>query len=162
MARLSHPNIVTVHEMGVDGENVYLVMELLLGGSLIERVESGGALPPRMAVDAALAVASGLQLAHAHGIVHRDIKPHNVMLTVKGQVKIMDFGLASLAGRSKITKSGTTLGTPSYMAPEQLEAGAGSRTLTLGEQALDLAGQVGIAQVGGRGRRGHAHVVRAS
>ena len=78
-------------------------------------------MPLSEALSNAIQIAEGLQEAHEKGIVHRDIKPHNVMLTAKGQLKIMDFGLASLAGRSKLTKSGTTLGTPAYMAPEQLE-----------------------------------------
>ncbi len=90
------------------------------GPSLAKKVKERP-LPLDEALDIACQIGEGLLEAHEKGIVHRDIKPQNIMLTAKGQVKIMDFGLASLAGRSKLTKSGTTLGTPAYMAPEQLE-----------------------------------------
>ncbi len=96
-------------------------MAFIDGPSLADKIKERP-LPLDEALRITIQIAEGLHEAHEKGIIHRDIKPHNVMLTAKGQVKIMDFGLASLAGRSKITKSGTTLGTPAYMAPEQLEA----------------------------------------
>ena len=96
-------------------------MAYIDGPSLADKIKERP-LPLDEALGIAIQVADGLQEAHEKGIVHRDVKPQNIMLTTKGQVKIMDFGLASLAGRSKLTKSGTTLGTPAYMAPEQLEA----------------------------------------
>jgi serine/threonine-protein kinase len=107
-----------IHEE--DGET-FLAMAFIDGPSLAEKIKQR---PLRLeeALDIAVQIGEGLKEAHEKGLVHRDIKPQNIMLTAKGQVKIMDFGLASLAGRSKLTKSGTTLGTPAYMSPEQLQA----------------------------------------
>ncbi len=96
-------------------------MAFVEGPSLADKIKERP-LPLDEALEVAIQIAEGLREAHEKGIVHRDVKPQNIMLTLKGQVKIMDFGLASLGGRSKLTKSGTTLGTPAYMAPEQLEA----------------------------------------
>ncbi len=119
-ASLDHPNICAVHGIHEEGGETFIAMAFINGPSLAAKIKERP-LPIEEALDFAIQIAEGLQEAHENDIVHRDIKPHNVMLTVKGHVKIMDFGLASLAGRSKITKSGATLGTPAYMAPEQLE-----------------------------------------
>ena len=119
-ASLDHPNICAVHGIHEEQGQTFIAMAFIDGPALADKIKERP-LPLGEALSFAIQIAEGLQEAHEKGIVHRDIKPHNVMLTSKGQVKIMDFGLASLAGRSKLTKSGTTLGTPAYMAPEQLE-----------------------------------------
>jgi len=121
-ASLDHPNICQVFGIHEEQGQTFIAMAFIDGPALADKIKERP-LPLDEALGFTIQIAEGLQEAHEKGIVHRDIKPHNVMLTAKGQVKIMDFGLASLAGRSKLTKSGTTLGTPAYMAPEQLEAG---------------------------------------
>lgn len=117
-AALSHPNITTVYEIDdADGET-FIVMEYVEGSTLKEKIEKGP-LRIKEAIKIAIQIAEGLQAAHEKGIVHRDIKSTNVMLTGKGQAKIMDFGLAKMAAMSRVTKEGTTLGTIAYMSPEQ-------------------------------------------
>jgi len=123
-ARLDHPNICAVHEIGetADG-SLYIVMACYEGETLRERLR-GGALIWQEAAGLVMQAAAGLSEAHAQGIVHRDIKPANLFVTAKGQVKILDFGLAKLSGASALTKSGSTLGTAAYMSPEQVAGGA--------------------------------------
>ncbi len=119
-AKLDHPNICTVHEIDeVDGRT-FIVMAFLEGQPLGERIKDGPLKLPE-ALSVAIQMAEGLEAAHEKGITHRDIKPDNVMLMAgsRGLVKLMDFGLAQLAGSSKFTREGTTLGTPIYMSPEQ-------------------------------------------
>ncbi len=120
MARLKHPHIVTVYDVGVDsdGERVYMVMETLEGGSVMDRVKHSGPLPARMASATVQALLAGLGEAHAHGVVHRDVKPHNVLASKEGVPKLIDFGIAQNADRS-LTKTGAVIGTWAYMAPEQ-------------------------------------------
>ena len=118
-ARLDHPNICTVYEVGESDGQLFLAMACYEGQTLRERLKEGP-LPWAEAAGLALQAAAGLSEAHAHGIVHRDIKPANLFLTNKGQVKILDFGLAKLTGASVLTASGSTLGTAAYMAPEQV------------------------------------------
>jgi tetratricopeptide (TPR) repeat protein len=113
VARLNHPNIVTLHDFGRGPNGPYLIFELLRGTTLAERLQAG-ALPLRDAVDVAVDVARVLAHAHAAEVVHRDLKPANVFLSHDGTVKVLDFGLAHLFGRA-----GPNGGTPSYMAPEQ-------------------------------------------
>ena len=119
-ASLDHPNICQVYGIHEDKGETFIAMAYIDGPSLADKIKERP-LPLKEALDIAVQIAEGLQEAHEKGIVHRDIKPHNVMLTAKGQVKIMDFGLAAVTGRSRLTKTGTTLGTPAYMAPEQLK-----------------------------------------
>ena len=119
-ASLDHPNICQVFGIHEEDGETFIAMAYVDGPSLAEKIKERP-LPLDESLSIAAQIAEGLNEAHEQGVVHRDVKPHNVMLTSKGQVKIMDFGLASLAGRSKLTKSGTTLGTPAYMSPEQLE-----------------------------------------
>jgi len=117
-AALNHPNICTIHEIDEAEGHLFIAMEFVEGQSLKEKIEAGP-LKLDEALGIAMQVAEGLQAAHEKQITHRDIKPANIMLTPKGQVKIMDFGLAKLAERSALTKEGTTLGTVAYMSPEQ-------------------------------------------
>ena len=116
---LDHPNICTIHEINetADGQ-LYLVMAHYEGETLKERI-ARGPLPLDDAIDVATQVGQGLAKAHAAGIVHRDIKPANLMVTADGTVKILDFGLAKLAGSEGVTQTGTTVGTVAYMSPEQ-------------------------------------------
>ena len=106
-AGLSHPNICTVYE--VDEENGFLAIELVEGLSLKDKI-AAHPLPLEEALGIAVQISHGLEAAHEKGIVHRDIKPANILLTSKGQVKITDFGLATLSDRTRITKSGVALG----------------------------------------------------
>ena len=128
VAALSHPNICTIHEIDEADGRTFLALEFIEGESLQARIEAGP-LPLKDALDLARQVADGLQAAHEKGIVHRDIKPGNLLITPKGQLKILDFGLALLTESSKLTQLDTTLGTIAYMSPEQtMAAGTDSRT----------------------------------
>ena len=116
---LDHPNVGTIHEIAdaPDGQ-MFIVMAYYQGETLKQRIERGP-LPVKEAVDIAAQIALGLAKAHSQGIVHRDIKPGNVMVTKDGLVKIIDFGLAKLGGLTKITQTHTTMGTVAYISPEQ-------------------------------------------
>lgn len=117
-AELSHPNIATIHEFDEVEGKPFLVLEYLRGQTLQQRV-ARGPLPIDDVLRIGCALASGLAEAHAHGVVHRDIKSANVMLTEKGEVKILDFGLSHRDDATQLTRPGTTLGTIGYMSPEQ-------------------------------------------
>lgn len=117
--RLTHPHIVTVYDFGEERDIAYLAMELLKGTELRTRMQEG-AIPVIEAVDIAGQVAEGLGFAHEHGVVHRDIKPGNIMLLARGQAKIMDFGIARTRASDHKTSTGVVLGTPKYMSPEQV------------------------------------------
>jgi eukaryotic-like serine/threonine-protein kinase len=120
VAKLSHPNIVTVIDRGDDGGRQYIVFEHVEGENLKELVVRSGRLPVRRALELALDVAGGLAFAHDHGLVHRDVKPQNVLLSREGEVKVTDFGIArSLHMEHGVTQTGTVLGTGEYLAPEQ-------------------------------------------
>jgi serine/threonine protein kinase len=118
-ARLSGPHIAAVYDFGRSEGRPYMVMELVRGETLVDRLTREGPLPPQEAARIATQVAEALEEAHAAGIVHRDVKPGNLMLTPAGDVKVMDFGIAAAAWAVRITTSGLVLGTPSYLAPEQ-------------------------------------------
>jgi serine/threonine-protein kinase len=120
--KLNHPNIVTVYDFGEEDGVAYLAMELVEGTDLRERLKDakGEGLPAADAVDIAQQVAEGLGYAHERGIVHRDVKPGNIMLQPRGQAKIMDFGLARMRVADHKTSTGMVLGTPKYMSPEQV------------------------------------------
>ncbi len=119
-AALDHTNICTVYEVDEAEEKTFISMAYIEGQSLREKIEKGP-LELDEALDIAIQVAEGLEEAHKKGVVHRDIKSANIMVTGKGQAKIMDFGLAKVAGGSLVTKEGTTLGTVAYMSPEQAQ-----------------------------------------
>jgi serine/threonine protein kinase len=122
--RLSHPCIVTVYDVGEENGRVYLAMELLEGPTLAEVLARVGSLPPDQAEAVLTQVAEALAAAHAQGVVHRDIKPDNCFWLPDGRVKVADFGIARVGNRSSRTLTGTVLGTPGYMAPEQVRGQA--------------------------------------
>ncbi len=118
---LDHPNICTIYEIDeTEDEQMFIAMAYYEGESLKDRIERGP-VPLDEAVHIAIQISEGLAKAHAKGIIHRDIKPANILLTEDGLVKIVDFGLAKLAGRTMLTKEGTALGTVAYMSPEQAQ-----------------------------------------
>jgi eukaryotic-like serine/threonine-protein kinase len=117
-AALDHPNICTVHEFDETEESTFISMAYVEGLSLKKRIESGP-IEMEEALKIAAQAAEGLQEAHKKGVVHRDIKSGNIMVADRGQVKIMDFGLARTADKTLLTKEGTTMGTIAYMSPEQ-------------------------------------------
>ena len=117
--KLTHPNIVTIYDYGEEEDLAYMAMELLEGSDLRSRMRRKE-IPPMEAVEIALQVADGLGFAHEHGVVHRDIKPGNIMLLERGAVKIMDFGIARMRFADHKTSTGMVLGTPRYMSPEQI------------------------------------------
>jgi serine/threonine-protein kinase len=120
VAKLSHPNIVTVIDRGDDDGRQYIVFEHVDGENLKELVLRSGRLSVRRALELALSVADGLAFAHDRGLVHRDVKPQNVLLSSEGEVKVTDFGIArSLHMEHGVTQTGTVLGTGEYLAPEQ-------------------------------------------
>lgn len=120
-AALDHPNICTIHEIDQADEQIFIVMGFVEGRSVKDKTASGP-LKIDQAIDIAIQTAEGLREAHEKGIVHRDIKSGNIMVTEKGQVKIMDFGLAQIGKGEFPDKKGTTLGTAAYMSPEQVRA----------------------------------------
>jgi serine/threonine protein kinase/Tfp pilus assembly protein PilF len=116
---LDHPNICTIYEIGeTDDEQLFIAMAYYDGENLKNKIERAP-LTVEKAVDLGIQVAQGLSKAHEQGIVHRDIKPANIMVTEDGLIKILDFGLAKLSDQSRVTRTGTTYGTTSYMSPEQ-------------------------------------------
>jgi eukaryotic-like serine/threonine-protein kinase len=117
-ASLSHPNITPIYAIEEAGDELFIAMEYIAGQDLKRRI-AGTPMPAASAVAIAEQIALGLQAAHRRGIVHRDVKSANIMLTDEGQVKIMDFGLAKVAGMAGVTAVGSTLGTTAYMSPEQ-------------------------------------------
>jgi serine/threonine protein kinase len=117
-AALDHPNICTVHEIDEANGQTFIAMAYVDGQSLREKTELGP-LKIEEALSLGADIARGLQAAHEKGIVHRDIKSANILVTEKGHARITDFGLAKLAGSTRVTKTGTTVGTVAYMSPEQ-------------------------------------------
>ena len=119
-AGLSHPNICTIHEIDDSHGQTFIAMEYIKGESLKEKI-ARGPLELKEVIQIGIQAAEGLYEAHRKKMIHRDIKSANIMITENNRVKIMDFGLAKLSGRTKITKTGTTVGTISYMSPEQVK-----------------------------------------
>ena len=117
---LNHPNIVTIHDVGKAGDVVFMAMEYIEGVELRTLIGEGRALRVAQAVSIAAQVAEGLAYAHQRGVVHRDIKPANIMVVANGPVKITDFGIARMRGSGDLTQTGTLLGSPKYMSPEQV------------------------------------------
>lgn len=120
-AALSHPNVVGVFDTGSDDGTHYIVMEYVKGKTLAQAIKADAPLLPRRAAEIAEATATALAFAHKVGIVHRDVKPGNVMLTTSGEVKVMDFGIARAASSDSLTQTASVMGTASYFSPEQAQ-----------------------------------------
>jgi eukaryotic-like serine/threonine-protein kinase len=118
--RLSHHNIVTIYDVGKSGDVAYIAMEFLLGRELRDILNEKPLLPLAQVLDIVGQVAQGLAYAHEHGIIHRDVKPSNIMIVQDGHVKITDFGIARMASAAVRTQTGMVLGSPKYMSPEQV------------------------------------------
>ncbi len=118
-ARLNHPNIMTIYDVGEDGDNDYIVVELVTGRPLYEYIPS----PPQQVAEIGQQICLALDYAHRAGIIHRDIKPANIYVTEEGGIKIMDFGLAIPieGGQKRLTAAGSIIGTPAYLSPEQAQ-----------------------------------------
>ncbi len=121
MATLEESRVVRVFDMGEDDGRVYIVMELVDGGSLVDRLNGGGPLPPQLAAQVGVQIAESLHVAHQAGVIHRDIKPHNILLTRTGEIRITDFGIAQVNSDegAGMTRTGAVMGTWGFMAPEQ-------------------------------------------
>ena len=122
-AKLSHPNIVSIYDVGVEGDIYYIVMEYIKGKTLKEVIREKGKLSFEETVDYSIQIAEALAHAHANHIVHRDIKPHNIMITEDGRVKVTDFGIARAATSSTVTNTNNVLGSVHYFSPEQAKGG---------------------------------------
>jgi eukaryotic-like serine/threonine-protein kinase len=120
-ARLSHPNVVQVFDAGEEDERPYIVMEYVPGRTVADELRSSGKLEAARVVDLALQVCGGLELAHSSGLVHRDVKPQNLLVRDDGTVKIADFGIARAVEATNLTQIGSILGTAAYLSPEQAE-----------------------------------------
>ena len=127
-AALNHPNIVSIYDRGEAEDTYYIAMEYLDGRTLKELIVGRGAAPINVAVEYARQILSALRFAHRHGIVHRDIKPHNVLVDREGRVKVTDFGIAR-AGTSQMTEAGSIVGTAQYLSPEQARGRRGRPAL---------------------------------
>jgi beta-lactam-binding protein with PASTA domain len=123
-ANLNQTNIVNVYDWGIENSTYYLVMEYVEGRDLKDIILQGGQLLPERAVEIAISICLALEAAHAHGIVHRDIKPHNIIVTYDNKIKVMDFGIARTTGGSAMTETGTIMGTAQYISPEQAQGRA--------------------------------------
>ncbi|MBN1137623.1 MAG: protein kinase [Anaerolineae bacterium] len=119
-AQLSHPNVVTIYDVGEQAGIHYIAMEYLEGGSLLDRL-ARGPLSPEEALQIVEQVGGALDFAHSRGLIHRDIKPGNILFSADGRPKVTDFGIARAGDTSRLTRSGTLLGTPEYMSPEQAQ-----------------------------------------
>ncbi|MGH2597234.1 MAG: Stk1 family PASTA domain-containing Ser/Thr kinase [Actinomycetota bacterium] len=121
-ARLNHPNIVGIYDSGADGETQFIVMEFIEGRTLADFMSAGGRFTPEHAVEVTEKICNALAYAHVAGVIHRDIKPANVMVTRKGEVKVMDFGIARIvAGPQTAPQTSAVLGTAAYISPEQAQ-----------------------------------------
>lgn len=140
-ANLSHPNIVNIYDWGREAETYYIVMEYVNGTDLKSLVAQRGPLDPLKVAEYGQQVCAALSVAHGYDVIHRDIKPHNIVLTPDGTVKVMDFGIAR-AGNTTMTQTGSVLGTAQYISPEQAQGkalGAASDLYSLGVTLYELA-----------------------
>ncbi len=123
-ANLNHPNIVNIYDWGQQDDTYYIVMEYVEGKNLKEIINAQGPLSPKKTMDIALQAGSALEFAHRNSVIHRDIKPHNIVTTPQGDVKVMDFGIARAGADSSLTQTGSVLGTAQYISPEQAQGRA--------------------------------------
>lgn len=140
-ANLSHPSIVNIYDWGRDDETYYIVMEYVNGTDLKSLVEQRGAMDPVKVAEYGMQACAALAVAHGYDIIHRDIKPHNIVITPDGTVKVMDFGIAR-AGNTTMTQTGSVLGTAQYISPEQAQGralGPASDLYSLGVTLYELA-----------------------
>ncbi|HWE64772.1 MAG TPA: protein kinase, partial [Chloroflexota bacterium] len=140
-ASLSHPNVVGVFDVGQEGQLHYIVMELVDGQTLKDAITTTRPFPVAEALRIAIEVCAALSAAHARGMVHRDIKPQNILLTADGQVKVADFGIARRGANTALTQTGTVLGSVHYLSPEQArgqEAGPRSDLYSLGVTLFEM------------------------
>ena len=126
MARLKDPGLVAVYDQGLDARHPFLVMELVEGGTLRELLAERGPMPPHAVAAVLRPVLGGLAAAHRAGLVHRDVKPENVLISDEGEVKIADFGLVRAVAAAGITSTSVILGTAAYLSPEQVRDGNAS------------------------------------
>lgn len=124
VARLKDPGLVAIYDQGLDGNHPFLVMELVEGGTLRELLRERGPMPPHAAAAVLRPVLGGLATAHHAGLVHRDVKPENVLISDAGEVKLVDFGLVRAVAEAGITSTSVILGTAAYLSPEQVSSGA--------------------------------------
>jgi len=139
-ANLSHPSIVNIYDWGRDDETYYIVMEYVNGTDLKTLIEDHGALDPMKAAEYGMQACAALAVAHGYDIIHRDIKPHNIVIAPDGTVKVMDFGIAR-AGNTTMTQTGSVLGTAQYISPEQAQGrtlGPASDLYSLGVTLYEL------------------------
>src|SRR5438132_7819569 len=129
-AALSHPNVVSIYDRGDAEGTYYIAMEYLDGRSLKELIVARGPAPVNVAIDYARQILAAISFAHRHGIVHRDIKPHNVLVDAEGRLKVTDFGIAR-AGASQMTEAGSIIGTAQYLSPEQAKGAPVDQTSDL-------------------------------
>ncbi|GBG56169.1 serine/threonine protein kinase [Sporomusaceae bacterium FL31] len=123
-AKLSHPNIVNMYDVGCDDETYYIVMEYISGETLKERIQANGPLPVELAIRIALEIAEALEHAHQNNLIHCDIKPHNILVTRSGRIKVTDFGIARAVTSATMTHTGTIIGSVHYFSPEQAKGSA--------------------------------------
>jgi len=141
IARLKSPGLVAIYDQGNDTAHPFLVMELVTGGTLRELLRERGPMPPHAVVAVLAPVLSGLGAAHRAGLVHRDVKPENVLISVDGEVKLADFGLVRATTEAGITSTSVILGTAAYLSPEQVlgeETGSRSDVYAVGIMAFEL------------------------
>jgi len=119
-ARVNHPNIVATYDTGDDNGTAYIVMELIDGPTVRRLLDERGALPVNDVIRIGTQVAAALEAAHRAGLVHRDVKPPNVLVPKTGPVKVTDFGIAKASGSDDLMRTGTVMGTARYLAPEQV------------------------------------------
>ncbi|EUA23953.1 phosphotransferase enzyme family protein [Mycobacterium xenopi 4042] len=130
VARLKHPGLVAVYDQGLDARHPFLVMELIEGGTLRELLVERGPMPPHAVVAVLRPVLGGLAVAHRAGLVHRDVKPENVLISDDGEVKIADFGLVRAVAAAKITSASVILGTAAYLSPSRSATATPRRAAT--------------------------------
>ncbi|WP_218006158.1 protein kinase domain-containing protein, partial [Nocardia tenerifensis] len=123
VAKLKHSSLVAVYDQGVDGEYPFLIMELVEGGTLRELLRERGPMPPHAVRAVAEPVLAAIGVAHSAGLVHRDVKPENVLISDGGEVKIADFGLVRAVAAANTTSASVILGTAAYLSPEQVTSG---------------------------------------